>query len=305
MQRASNAFSLIELSIVLVILGLLVGGVLSGRSLIRSAEIKAQIEQIQQYKVAVRSFQDKYIDMPGDVPLAKALSFKLYRDGSNGMADSGCSIGLTGGCGNGDGYIGQWLSNDEQAWQTGEPHLFWLDLMQAGLIPGSITAIYADRGTNSTDVKAYLPAGKLSNQFVYVWTQGVPPDGTGVPGDGKNYITLSGVTKFTGYDFGTFRNTAYTMRVSDAYGIDIKLDDGMPQSGNTTATLIRYITGGSVRAAWAGTSTIPVLGWGLPTTAATPAADTTCYDNDNTAGKPQHYSFSVEENPNCALSFGL
>ena len=48
-----SAFSLVELSIVLVILGLLTGGILTGQSLIRAAELRSVTSQMQQYRVAV------------------------------------------------------------------------------------------------------------------------------------------------------------------------------------------------------------------------------------------------------------
>lgn len=61
-------FSLVELSIVLVILGLLVGGILAAQSLIRASEMKAQINQTVRLETIVLSFKDKYLCIPGDCP---------------------------------------------------------------------------------------------------------------------------------------------------------------------------------------------------------------------------------------------
>ena len=61
------AFSLVELSIVLVILGLLTGGILTGQSLIRAAEMRSIVTELQRYQTAARSFQDKYFALPGDM----------------------------------------------------------------------------------------------------------------------------------------------------------------------------------------------------------------------------------------------
>ena len=68
-----KGFSLVELSIVLVILGLLVGGVLSGQSLIRAAELRAATQEYQRYYTATQTFRDKYFAIPGDFNNAQAF----------------------------------------------------------------------------------------------------------------------------------------------------------------------------------------------------------------------------------------
>jgi prepilin-type N-terminal cleavage/methylation domain-containing protein len=65
-----HAFSLVELSIVLVILGLLAGGVISGQSLIRAAELQSISTDYARYMTAALTFQDKYFTIPGDMPNA-------------------------------------------------------------------------------------------------------------------------------------------------------------------------------------------------------------------------------------------
>ena len=59
-MKRESAFSLVELSIVLVILGLLVGGILGGQSLIKAAELRSITSDIESYRVAVNSFKIKY-----------------------------------------------------------------------------------------------------------------------------------------------------------------------------------------------------------------------------------------------------
>jgi prepilin-type N-terminal cleavage/methylation domain-containing protein len=53
MHKSATGFTLIEMSIVLVIIGLIVGGVLVGQDLIRAAYIRAQITQIEKFNTAV------------------------------------------------------------------------------------------------------------------------------------------------------------------------------------------------------------------------------------------------------------
>lgn len=63
-----NGFTLIELSIVLVIIGLLIGGILVAQSLIESAKINSLVRNLQQYEIGISSFKTKYKDKPGDSP---------------------------------------------------------------------------------------------------------------------------------------------------------------------------------------------------------------------------------------------
>jgi len=62
-----NGFSLAELSIVLVIIGLLVGGISGGQKLILQSKIHAQISELKKYDVAIQSFNLAYDALPGDM----------------------------------------------------------------------------------------------------------------------------------------------------------------------------------------------------------------------------------------------
>src|ERR1035441_8304528 len=71
----SSGFTLIEMAIVLVIIGLIVGGVLVGQDLIKAAEVRAQISQIEKYNTAVNTFRGKYDALPGDIPVTLVTRF--------------------------------------------------------------------------------------------------------------------------------------------------------------------------------------------------------------------------------------
>jgi prepilin-type N-terminal cleavage/methylation domain-containing protein len=93
-----RGFTLIELAIVLVIIGLLVGGVLVGRDLIQSAGINAVARDIDSYNVGAMTFRDKYGGIPGDITASKAQQF--------GLTISATNPGTTGE-GDGDGVLGR------------------------------------------------------------------------------------------------------------------------------------------------------------------------------------------------------
>lgn len=76
-------FTLVELSIVLVIIGLLIGGILVGEDLIQASKIRAQISQIESIRTGALTFKLKFGALPGDLP--NASSFGLTQAG--GLSD--------------------------------------------------------------------------------------------------------------------------------------------------------------------------------------------------------------------------
>lgn len=67
-KQNQAGFTLVELSIVLVIIGLIVSGVLAGQALIEQAKIRGQLRQFEDLKTAIGAFQAKYNYLPGDLP---------------------------------------------------------------------------------------------------------------------------------------------------------------------------------------------------------------------------------------------
>ncbi len=66
MKRNQSGFTLIEIAIVLVIIGLLLGGVMKGQELINSAKVKNLANDFKNIPVYVYGYQDKYRALPGD-----------------------------------------------------------------------------------------------------------------------------------------------------------------------------------------------------------------------------------------------
>ena len=83
----NHAFSLVELSIVLVILGLLTGGVLTGQSLIKAAELRSVTTELNQWQTVVNTFKGKYFAIPGDMSNAHLFWGSA---GGSGFIDDGC-----------------------------------------------------------------------------------------------------------------------------------------------------------------------------------------------------------------------
>ena len=97
----NSAFTLLELSIVLVIIGLIVGGVMVGRDLIEASKIRAQVTQFSDIETQINTFNVKYNCLPGDCPNATDLlgTGTVTYDANNIACNSTVCNG------NNDGYI--------------------------------------------------------------------------------------------------------------------------------------------------------------------------------------------------------
>ena len=275
----------------LVIIGLLVGGVLVGNDLIASSNLRGTITQVEKYNQAVNTFKAKFGELPGDMePTAAAQFGFLSRPGSPGAGDGNGVIE-----GNSRGYTCGFCGG------TGEGIMAWNDLSTANLIDFQSTAnssVWLNGGGGA--VSQYFPAAKIGNgNFFSIWSGGVTTSwgAWGLEGDDHNYFALTGITQVHGWPFWSSTN----LTVKQAYNIDSKIDDGLPQTGNVITLYINNNIYGFASTWAAGNAAGALPG--------TPAASspTTCYDNggDTTGLVPMTYSLSQNNGAgaNCALSF--
>jgi prepilin-type N-terminal cleavage/methylation domain-containing protein len=124
MKRNQSGFTLIEIAIVLVIIGLLLGGVLKGQELINSAKVKNLATDFKNIPVYIYGYQDKFRALPGDD--ANPVSHV-------GATATVCTASAT--CKLGDGLIqGEWDSSNSTA---DESQLFWQQIRLANLAAGT------------------------------------------------------------------------------------------------------------------------------------------------------------------------
>lgn len=212
-----KAFSLVELSIALVIIGLIVGGIIAGRGMIRSGELKSVAADFNRYQSAILAFKDKYDALPGDMP--DATSYWAALDGSTGLT-AGCYTASSTGTAtcNGDGddtvdYDGSRLYS--------EPARAWQHLSNAGLIEGKFTGANGSCVLGTTCPKSKIDATGFS--FIFIPTSGTFSNELFSAGFSSNHLTFGKVSNFT-------RSPALTP--SEASAIDTKMDDGKPDNGN-------------------------------------------------------------------------
>lgn len=122
-MNKQTGFTLIELAIVLVIIGLLLGGVLRGQELINSARVKSLTRDFQNTQVYLYGYQDRFKSIPGD-------------DGNAAVRLPGPppAISAAGANANNGRIDGAW--NAPMA-AGNEPALFWQHVRLAGLAPGA------------------------------------------------------------------------------------------------------------------------------------------------------------------------
>lgn len=206
-------FTLVELSIVLVIIGLVVGGIMVGRTLIRSSEIKSIGTDIERFEAARNTFRTKYNCLPGDCSSTNSLGL-----GSNG---------------NGNGYIDHYAASNE-VWR------FWTHLGNANLIEGNYSGLAGPANNTDAVIGYNVPGSRISGVGYSLYTP-APTATSWSPG--LNGLGQSRALTDTVYIIGgdspsneVNTNNAFVSPV-EARMLDDKYDDGLANDGNWRVVL--------------------------------------------------------------------
>lgn len=207
-----HGFSLVELSIVLVILGLLVGGILAGQSLIRAAELRSISTDLHRFTAAQAAFRDKYFALPGDMRNATSFWTAAHATEADCLTTAGTSPATCNG--NGDGRI-MW------ALAGGENYLYWEHLANAGLVEGTYSGV-ASSGAEVGGVN--IPRGRIPQSGYVAWYTGPWSSQQRE----RNALLVARSCSSGAYECGI-------IKPEEAWNIDTKMDDGRADSGNLIA----------------------------------------------------------------------
>ncbi|MGE3714742.1 MAG: hypothetical protein AB7F82_09500, partial [Alphaproteobacteria bacterium] len=194
-------------------------------------QLRSAVEESQFYTQALKNFQDKYGELPGDFTKATSIW------GAQHATPATCVTTVTNlemTCnGDGDG----WITNQATSATYYEQFRAWQQLNLAGFIPVSVTPITSAGGTQARTVGYNIPASKLdgagwglvaqsiyqvtvvNTTFITYYANDIPP----------NHVLILGGSSISGYLSSSYQSQRITP--SEAKGIDEKIDDGLPRLG--------------------------------------------------------------------------
>jgi prepilin-type N-terminal cleavage/methylation domain-containing protein len=208
MKSKQAGFTLIEIAIVLVIIGLLLGGVLKGQELINSAKVKNLATDFKNIPVYIYGYQDKFRALPGD-DSAAASHVTLATVASTPAECNNLAKPASGNC-TGNGLIDGLYTSKVI---TDEVQLFWQHVRLAGLAPGPTANVDDYRPSNASGGVIGIQSGS-SQTGKFPITDGATPSS---PIRGTYIICSEGI-------LGKFVKQ-----------LDIQMDDGQTNTGSMMA----------------------------------------------------------------------
>ena len=195
----NTGFTLVELSVVLVVLALITGGVLVGNKAIQSAKRNAIISEHKEWATATAVFRERYSALPGDMSSATRYWGTADTSATDCLnADTADSTNSEATCnGNGDGLINVRGSNGDR----NETFRFWQHLNNAGLVGGNFSGIPGPWNTEHILPGENVPRSKYKKGG---WAVRFMGSSTGIPtfaGDGTNFAATDALGLTWGHTF--------------------------------------------------------------------------------------------------------
>jgi len=201
-NRNILAFTLIELSIVLVIISLVISAITAGNYLVTNAKLRAVIKETQDILTATSAFRDRYFALPGDLDNAQTIFGSTDKNG-NAITN-----------GNANGLLDGTVIGTSSTWP--EHYSAMQELALAGLIKGTYN------GTGTATIGVNIPASSYANNAGYFFIA-------------YNFFGQFQTLNSLVFDTITAGANNLGIAVNDAYYIDNKIDDGLPYTGKVVS----------------------------------------------------------------------
>lgn len=239
-MKINKGFSLVELSVVLIIIAAIIAGINGGMTIFKSAQLNGIIAEKNNLLTSVQNFKAKYNYLPGDIPASTGMMPPIRNAINNSIAHSSPY-------GNGDGYISLYTANPAvnlgYEGMYGIYHLYLLGFLENGYLlryNQQSPYIYAPSSafSENTALKAKFPNGV----FAFFTARPVLP--LYIPCGSSSGFLCSATTPVANYlllgavvlvnNQGAY-NTSALLTVNETFSLDRKVDDGRPGTGKVVA----------------------------------------------------------------------